>query len=246
MAAKSKIVANGVPPDCTQCAIGRLSVYAPTLAEDPAGIARLRKEVRFHPAERTLLRESAEPREVFAIYSGWAYTFKTLPDGGRQIITFCVPGDLVYFESILLPGRPAGYGMRSLTRLVTCAFEVASVQAFFADSTPAQRERYRDVVHCYHDLLTQKIAALGRSSARSRLAQLVFEMDRRLRARGMSDGTHFPFPATQAHLADALGVTTVYVGRTLADLRDQRIFVLENGTATILDHEALHTISRDR
>ena len=51
------------------------------------------KNVRELPAGTHLIREGDEPDPVFVILEGWACGYKILPDGGRQIISFMLPGD---------------------------------------------------------------------------------------------------------------------------------------------------------
>ena len=41
-----------------------------------------------------LISEGEKPNHVFLLTSGWAYRYKQLEDGKRQIMTYLVPGDL--------------------------------------------------------------------------------------------------------------------------------------------------------
>lgn len=229
----------------TRLRSGRLNVYAPILADDPGAVARLRKKVRHIPAERVILREHARPHEAYVIYSGWAYSYKTLPDGSRQIITFCTPGNLLCFEALVHPGLAYEYGIRSLTPLTLCVFDIDAARASLVPVSQAQMNGFWEMVHRYHNALIRKIAGLGRSTAKGRLCQLLLEIHERLRVKGLLNGARFAFPVTHAHLADALGVTDVYVGRLLGDLRNAHIFELENGIATILDDNALRAMAQD-
>ena len=51
-----------------------------------------------------LTREGQTDHKAFVLQEGWACSFKTLQDGGRQIISFPIAGDIV-LRSVLLRMR---------------------------------------------------------------------------------------------------------------------------------------------
>ena len=63
------------------------------------------------------------------------------------------------------------------------------------------------------------MVGLGRRSAYARIAHLLCEMGLRLQAVGLAQNGSYDLPVTQMELADALGLTTVHVNRTLQQLR---------------------------
>lgn len=231
------------PGPCANCAIGGFSLYAPTLKENPEAISRLRKETRQFAAERTIIRENTIPTEFYTIYSGWGYIFKLLPDGRRQIIVFLLPGDTFSLWSIASPDVPLHYTFRSLTPMTLCVFDRQEILRQAVAASPAQIAAFQGTMERAHGFLTRRIVDLGRRSAKGRICQLILELEGRLRKKGLSDGSRFTLPATQAHIADTLGLTSVYVSRTLAELRRDNIFELQDSVATILDAAALRTIA---
>jgi CRP-like cAMP-binding protein len=60
-----------------------------------------------------------------------------------------------------------------------------------------------------------------------------------MRAVGLATDGTYDFPVTQAELADATGMTTVHVNRTLRDLREAGLATLKGGVVTIPDWESL-------
>ena len=60
-----------------------------------------------------LTHEGQTGHKAFVLQAGWACSYKLLPDGGRQIISFPVPGDIVGLRSILL--RTADHSFSALT-----------------------------------------------------------------------------------------------------------------------------------
>jgi hypothetical protein len=71
------------------------------------------------------------------------------------------------------------------------------------------------------------------------MAHLLCEFFLRLRAVGLTNGAACIFPVTQSELADALGLSTVHVNRTLQELRASRLITLRGKTLQIADLEAL-------
>jgi len=63
------------------------------------------------------------------------------------------------------------------------------------------------------------VANIGRCEAYERIAHLFCELFMRLKAIGLNDGNSFQMPITQSELADATGLSTVHVNRTMQDLR---------------------------
>jgi CRP-like cAMP-binding protein len=60
-----------------------------------------------------LTREGQTGHKAFILQTGWACGYKLLPDGGRQIISFPLAGDIVGLRSILL--RTADHSFSALT-----------------------------------------------------------------------------------------------------------------------------------
>ncbi len=61
----------------------------------------------------------------------------------------------------------------------------------------------------------------------------------RLQAVGMLEGRSCSLPLTQAELADALGLSTVHINRTLQDLRGTGRIVFQAGRLTVIDWDGL-------
>ncbi len=80
---------------------------------------------------------------------------------------------------------------------------------------------------------------VGHRTAYERIAHLLCEMIFRLRAVGLSDGKSCDFPLTQVDLADATGLTSVHVNRTLQELRREGLIELHGRKLAVPKLEAL-------
>jgi Crp-like helix-turn-helix protein len=79
---------------------------------------------------------------------------------------------------------------------------------------------------------------IGRRSAYQRIAYLSCELQRCLKAVGLSGENGYDLPVTQNELADALGLRATHVNRMLQDLRSERLIALCRGTLHIPDWKA--------
>jgi CRP-like cAMP-binding protein len=62
------------------------------------------------------------------------------------------------------------------------------------------------------------ITNVGSRDAYTRIAHVICEMYVRLHAVGLTNGTTFQFPITQTELADATGLSTVHVNRSIQQI----------------------------
>jgi CRP-like cAMP-binding protein len=83
------------------------------------------------------------------------------------------------------------------------------------------------------------ILNLGRREAYGRMAHLLCEFYVRLKAVGLTNGDACDMPFTQTELADATGLSTVHVNRTLQDLRGEGLITLRAGSLSVLDWDRL-------
>jgi CRP-like cAMP-binding protein len=83
------------------------------------------------------------------------------------------------------------------------------------------------------------ILNVGRRSARQRLAHLLCELAKRLKLADLGDEQGYRLPMTQEQLADATGLTSVHVSRSLKALEDMGLIKRERSHITIPDWERL-------
>jgi CRP-like cAMP-binding protein len=98
----------------------------------------------------------------------------------------------------------------------------------------------------WHELVVAAIQRewttnVGQRSAFERIAHLCCELFLRLRAVGQTRGDTCDFPLTQADLADATGLTSVHVNRTIQELRREGLITLHKRLLTIHDLDRLMT-----
>lgn len=217
--------------------VRRLNALRP-LSE--AGVAAVRAALRERPAKAAtgedIVVEGDRCDSIRLFLSGWACRYKALEDGRRQIVSFVLPGDTCDAYVYLLPTMD--HSIATLTPVTYCELDRAAFERLMsADVSVAE------AFHC--ETLTAKAIQrewainLGRRDALERVAHIICELFERLRVVGLVDGNSFPFPVTQMDLADASGLSTVHLNRTLQELRGAGLIMLRDRSMTILDPKAL-------
>ncbi|MGZ5925109.1 MAG: Crp/Fnr family transcriptional regulator [Rhizomicrobium sp.] len=230
---------DGKPPvSCADCALGRYALYGPTRDVSPQDISVRRRGILNFSAQKTFLREGDILTQMFTLYSGWAFCFKLLTDGRRQILSFLLPGDPIIIEGLCFPDEPLPYSVKGLTDIYVCAFDLNEMIEL-TNSSAAQNKSVAKAMRRHVTTLNRRMVDIGRRSAIGRVAQLILEIEGRLSERGQVRDGAFHFPVRQEHLADALGLTTVYVNRTLDRLRKEGVIDFERDRMKIIDRALL-------
>lgn len=216
----------------------RLSRFQPLSAEDAQALHGAAGSVRLHRPHENLVREGESAGHVSLLVSGFAYGFRVLPDGRRQIVRYLIPGDLCDPRLLLLP--LASHTVSTLT--------AANVVVFARDVLNAliDREPRLGRALCWLALQEETIARewlvnIGQRTALERLAHLLCEIFTRMQAAELTDGGRCELPLTQVELADTLALSTVHINRTLQELRRQGLVSLSGGMLEIHDFNALQS-----
>lgn len=194
----------------------RLSLCGPLPPEDCALVESDLGDTRLLAAHQPCIRQGHVPRQVFVVVEGWMLRWQILPDGSRQVTGFLLPGDFCNEAASIEYGYDSGVTALGPARVA--AVSVDTLERWL--ERPALR-RALEWAH-YADQVTQRswIVSVGRRDAYTRLAYLLCQLHARLAAIGEAHENGFDLPATQEHLADALGLTPVHVNRVLKRLRE--------------------------
>ena len=204
------------------------------------GVAAIRAAVRERVAKAAagedLVCEGDRSDMVRMFLSGWAFRYKALEDGRRQIVSFILPGDTCDAHIYLL--STLDHSIASLTPVTYCEFDQTSFERLMSvDKSVA--EAFHCEILAARAIQREWAINLGRRDALERVAHIICELYARLRVVGLVDGNSFAFPVTQMDLADATGLSTVHLNRTLQELRAAGLITLRDRSLTILDFQAL-------
>ncbi len=228
------------PGDCAACPVRKFAAYAGASRGSLKSLRSSRLGERILPPKRNIYREEKEADEVFTLYDGWAFTYKLLPDGRRQILDFLLPGSFIGLHVLWFKAMP--HSVQSLTSVSLCIFDKEKFRDLLGRKPEYEWEllKYSASRQALSD---ERLSDLGRRTAKERIARLALVLHDRLAGRGMVNGGSFPFPLRQEHIADALGLTKVHVSRTLQGLRHEGLLEINRQTATILDLRGLRELT---
>jgi CRP-like cAMP-binding protein len=215
----------------------KLEHFTRLSAEDKAALDRIAsaRPHRINPRE-DIVQEGQQPNCAHIILKGWAYRYKQLEDGRRQIVGFLLPGDLCDNNIFVL--KEMDHSMAALTSVT-----LAQVSRQVIDDLMLRHPRLTQAFS-WEMLVNMAIQRewtvnVGQRTAFERIAHLFCELFFRMRAAGLTRGQALSLPVKQSDLADAAGLSTVHVNRTLQDLRALGLISLREKTLTIPDLDAL-------
>jgi CRP-like cAMP-binding protein len=219
----------------------KLSLFAPLSGPDHETLDGLAVREESFPPDVDIVQEGMPPRSVFWIKEGMAIRYRNLSDGGRQIMTFLLPGDFCDGHVFLVKAMDHSIGTITPVRVAPVSRE--TMIGMFADRPRIAAALWWSALQ-EQAMLRERIVALGRRDGRGRVAYLLCELLWRHAAVGLTDGTGFRLPLTQTELGDTLGLTPVYINRVLKDFRrDALIDVVGHRMINILDVAGLQEIA---
>jgi CRP-like cAMP-binding protein len=182
------------------------------------------------PAGREVLVEGEPIAHAMLLLCGWAARMKYFHDGRRQIVNFILPGDLLGHCQQDQPIAPST--VVALTKVRVCRAPDPSVSPTLASAYAMSRaldEAY----------LIAQAARLGQLSAYERLVDLFLELMERLELSGEAQNGRCSLPLTQVMIADALGMSSVHVSRTLGQVRQNKLLSFGAGELVLHDRLAM-------
>jgi CRP-like cAMP-binding protein len=226
---------------CNACPLRKRDVFVPYGSKEIDFIQSLKVGELVVSARGTILREGDKPERLFTLLAGWAFRFKTLPDGRRQILNFLLPGDLVGLQAKIF--AEAAHGVDALTDVRMCLFSRDRIWDIFRNE-PTIAFDVTWLSAREEGLVDESLLSAGRRTAAESVAALVLQLFRRATALGLATKAGVPMPLTQIHIADALGLSAVHANRTLRVMRQRKLFTLAGGMLQDVDVNGLQKLAR--
>jgi CRP-like cAMP-binding protein len=212
--------------------IEKLRRFASLDEEDIAELTRATAKPRTVGARQDLIREGDRPGPVFVILEGWAFRYKILPSGTRQVLAYLMPGDSCDLHIGLL--AEMDHSIQTVTKARVATIDRATMDGIFDRSRGVAKAMYIGQM-VDEGTMRAWITSMGRRTSVERVAHLMSELYLRARNIGLTDETHLELPLSQTLLADSLGMTAVHLNRVLKKLRLAEAMTLQRGSLTITD-----------
>lgn len=187
-----------------------------------------------------ILAEGAHSAQLFTLLSGWAFRFKTLEDGRRQILNYLLPGDLVGLQGSVIGEME--HSVESLSPVVLCVFQRDKLPTLF-EKHPGLAFDITWLASREERMLDENLLSVGRRSAMERAAYLLAFLYQRAEQVGQSRVSKQGIPITQQHVADTLGLSIVHTNKTLRKLAERKLIRWGDRVCEVLDPEGLAEVA---
>jgi CRP-like cAMP-binding protein len=226
---------------CYECELRACGLFRPITDNELGAINDMKRDHVALKAGAEIIHSGEDSPELYTLYSGWAFRFKTLPDGRRQILNFLLPGDLIGLQAAMF--EAAQHGIEALTDVELCLLPRRKVWALFGQM-PDLAFDVAWLGSREESFVDENLTSVGRRSAAERTAALIVSLYKRAKILGLVNGETFDFPLTQTHIADALGLSLVHTNKTLARLRRMGMFTRTNGSITLTNPRVLQRVAQ--
>jgi len=187
-----------------------------------------------------LIREGDRPGPVFVMLEGWAFRYKILPNGARQIMAYLMPGDCCDLHVGLL--AEMDHSIQTITQAKVATIERDEIDALMDAHPRIARAMYISQL-VDEGTMRAWITSMGRRTSMERAAHLICELYVRARNIGLTSSSELSLPLSQLLLADALGMTPVHLNRVLKELKLQGAMTLQRGMLVVTNPEKLTSIA---
>jgi len=214
--------------------INRLQTTTTLDDADIQAIRSLSVVVRRYQPDQPVVREGDRPSECCLLIEGFCVRAKTTSDGGRQILSVHIAGDVPDLQSLYL--HVMDHDLITLTECTLgfishlalrdiCRRQPSVAEAFWRDSLIDAA------------IFREWIVNVGQRAGINRIAHLLMELRERLRVIGKVNGPEFELPLTQEQLGEAMGITAVHANRILKQLHREGVLKFQRGRITVLDED---------
>ena len=240
------IVGNGRPnghiTPCEQCPLRRRTNLREFTAEELSFVKQFKiDELRVEPGA-SFLREGAQNNHLYTVLNGWAFRYKMLNDGRRQILNYALPADMLGLQGTLM--REMEHSVEALTPLTLCVFPRNKLWELYGHFPSLAFDITWLAAH-EERLIDEYLVSLGRRSAVERTAFLLLHLFARAEDCGLTKDGSIQFPFTQQHLADTLGMSLVHTNKTLKRLYATNAIRWKGRMFELLDRATLANLAGD-
>lgn len=233
--------ASGRSIDCEACPLRHRKAFRAFEKQELAFISRFKRGELAVDKGATVVLEGHHSAHLFTVLSGWAFRYKLLHDGRRQILNYVMPGDLAGLQGSLTGEMQ--HSVEALSPMLLCVFEREGLYELYRNH-PGLAFDITWIAAREEQILDEALLSLGRRTAIERAAYLLAFIASRAGSVGLSGGRGMQVPITQQHIADTLGLSLVHTNKTLRKLADRKLLDWRDGGCVIKDLEGLMAIAR--
>jgi CRP-like cAMP-binding protein len=113
----------------------KLSAFVRLSQEEMEAMSDLYRRRRHFAVGSDMIHQGQKNQCAYVLASGWASSYKILPDGTRQIVDFQIPGDFLGLRSVLF--RTSDHNVEPLTPVQASEVQQKDLLDVFGRTPPA-------------------------------------------------------------------------------------------------------------
>lgn len=240
------------PSPCTNCAVRAAGVCSHIPLPDSRGRSRAAIPIRKRrlaktfggaPARKVVIKRRGSNNGASVLCSGWALRVRKHARGRRHILSVLIPGD--FFSTFALFDASPFETIEAVTDIHYCELERDDFVAELSSNPVLLQKLGEAFVAEIHELRTVS-AELSTADAQARVLGFLGRLVCRLEKRSIAVGdASFPFPLTNADIADATGLATDDVDRTIDMLHAENIIRIRRKVLEVVDRAAIAKPTQD-
>jgi CRP/FNR family transcriptional regulator len=225
---------------CAKCTLKTFKCFRRLEEDEVRFLERFKAgELNTEPGASILLEGTSSPH-LYTVLSGWAFRYKTLANGRRQILNFAMPGDFLGLQSSLF--TEMHHSVEALTQMTLCVFPRERLWELYT-AYPELSFDLTWLVARSERLLDENLLSVGQRSALERIAYILLHTFERANHLSLTQGNRMKTPFTQQHIADALGLSLVHTNKTLKALGQRGCVRWKDSTIEVIDERKLAEIA---
>jgi CRP-like cAMP-binding protein len=225
---------------CEKCPLKARHVFRQPTPEELEFVSNFKKGELSVDKGGTVLAEGTRNPHLYTVLSGWAFRYKLLSDGRRQIVNFAMPGDMIGLQGTLMGEMQ--HTVEALSPMLMCVFERDELMSLYR-AHPDLAYDVTWIAAREESILDEHLLSVGRRNALERLSYLLAFIAERAGDVGLFDGSPMEIPITQQHVADTLGLSLVHTNKTVRKLAQKKLLRWREGGCEVLDLDGLKTLS---
>ncbi len=187
-------------------------------------------------AGTNLFLQGTNSAHLYTVLTGWAFRYKMLADGRRQILNYALPGDFIGLQGSVVDEMH--HSVEALTDMVLCLFPRERLWELYTHY-PTLAFDITWLAAREEQILDEHLMTVGRRSALERVAYLLIHLFVRAEEVGLVRGGAIQFPFTQQHIADTLGMSLVHTNKTLRKLTSTKAVRWKERRFELIDRDRL-------
>lgn len=166
--------------------------------------------------EGEIVYNAGDPiHHVYIVQQGWLTSLNVLANGGRQLLNFYTPNDLIGLE--FLTSKEAPSSLKALSASTLVSIQKNDFLKIMRES-PDLVEYFLSAVGLQDVIMQERICSMSRMDAKHKIVYFLLLLKSKVDFKSQETSQSLFLPLTQYEIADSLGLTNVTVSKVMSEL----------------------------